>query len=96
VESKGFRTITRNREADSDCARDQIPDFLSASGCQIDDIELPEAGAEIILTRRDGADRQTDRLPTELATSVSAQIQSNIRHDLRRIPYTLMILECTR
>jgi hypothetical protein len=32
----------------------------------------------------------------KLATSVFPRIKSNIRHDLLRIPYTLIILECTR
>jgi hypothetical protein len=32
----------------------------------------------------------------KLATRVFTRIQSNIRHDLLRIPYTLMILKCTR
>jgi hypothetical protein len=52
--------------------------------------------AKYPLSRDRGRFMRTADAYQKLATSVFPRIKSNIRHDLLRIPYTLIILECTR
>jgi hypothetical protein len=52
--------------------------------------------AKYVLSRDRGRFVRTADAYQKLATSAFTRIQSNIRHDLLRIPYTRIILECTR
>jgi SAM-dependent methyltransferase len=52
--------------------------------------------AKYLLSRDRGRFVRTADAYQRLASGVFPQIQSNIRHDLLRFPYTLIILECTR
>jgi SAM-dependent methyltransferase len=52
--------------------------------------------AKYLLSRDRGRFVRTADAYQKLASGVFHQIQSNIRHDLLRFPYTLLILECTR
>ena len=38
----------------------------------------------------------TSSVPKPESHPIFSRVQSNIRHDLLRFPYTLIILECTR
>jgi cyclopropane fatty-acyl-phospholipid synthase-like methyltransferase len=52
--------------------------------------------AKYLLARDRGRFVRTVDAYQKLASGVFSRVQSNIRHDLLRFPYTLIILECTR
>jgi SAM-dependent methyltransferase len=52
--------------------------------------------AKYLLSRDRGRFVRTADAYQKLASGVFSRVQSNIRHDLLRFPYTLIILDCTR
>lgn len=67
--------------------------LISMDGCFVDDQSY---FARWFISRDRGKFVRTPEEYVKIASQVFSKVEVNIRHDLLRIPYTLLILECHR